>query len=139
MSDAETTYVRRSQLLRTHSVPELQEAFASLGNELADVVLHGMSDKAQQLMGVSRPLSTPPGQLWISPQCRLDQLDAGGPESATHLLMLTMPPSVECAKGFTHHTIVQIGKQIEQKLMFEQESNVRMAVREAQQFEQYVF
>lgn len=122
---AEIKYDRRSELLRTHTVPMLQETQQFLGHTLGNIVLHTMSPVAQRLMGVTKPLSTPPEHMWIAPQNHLD----GN-------VVLTQPPSNDCLKAFTHQTIIRLGADIEQKVQHERAIAIEQAITETELFEQ---
>lgn len=124
---AEDIFARRTELLREHQVPMRQEAVAFLGESLTDVLLHTMTPKAQELMGVTKPLSTPPEVLWISPTDRLN-----------HEIVLKAPCNVECLQAFTHQTIMRLGEGIEEKLEHERLALIEAAVKEAELFEQCV-
>lgn len=124
---AEDIFARRSQLLRDFQVPMRQEAVAFLGEDLTDVVLKTLTPKAQELMGVQKPLATPPAVLWIAPADRLEGE-----------LILKAPLNVEHLQAFTHQTIMQLGEGIEQKVHNFQVAETRTAVHEAKMFEQYV-
>lgn len=124
---SEDIFARRTQLLRDFQVPMRQEAVAFLGEALTDVVLHTMTPKAQELMGVTKPLSTPPEVLWISPEDRL-----------RNELVLKAPRNVEHLQAFTHQTIMRLGEGIEKKVENDQISQTKAAVDEAKMFEQLI-
>lgn len=124
---ADEIFARRNQLLRDFQVPMRQEAVAFLGESLTDVVLHTMTPKAQELMGVTQALSSPPQVLWISPDDRLHGE-----------LVLKAPRNVEHLQAFTHQTIMRLGQEIEAKVQHDHAVQTTAAVEEAKMFEQWV-
>lgn len=119
---------RRAELLQTFSVPTLEDAAESLGPVLSAVVLNTMSQKAQLLIGVQRPLSIVPDNMWIAPQTRLD----GG------RIVQTVPDRLECLQAFTHQKILEVGALIEQKWHEDKEAAIEQAKRDTELFEKYV-
>lgn len=118
---------RRAELLQTFAVPTLEDAANSLGPLLSTVVLNTMSQKAQLLMGVQRPLSTVPDSIWIAPQTRLD----GG------RIVQTVPDQLVCLQACTHKAILEMGAHIEQKMHKDKEAAVQQAKRDTELFEKF--
>lgn len=122
---SQDVFARRYELLREFQVPMRQEAVAFLGEALTDVVLHTMTPKAQELMGVTKPLSVAPDVMWLSPEDRLHDE-----------LVLKAPRNVEHLQAFTHQKILEIGEKIEEKVEKGLDLQIKNAVYEAKMFEQ---
>lgn len=121
---SEDIFARRSQLLRDSQVPMRQEAVSFLGESLTDVILNTMTPKAQELMGVTKPLSTAPELLWISPEDRLNGK-----------LVLKDAASVEHLQAFTHQRILALGEEIDIEMENNRKLQTQIALDEAEMFE----
>lgn len=117
-------FKRRDTLIKTHDLPMRQETTANLGELLGKTVLNTLTPKSKDLMGVTKPLTVPPKNLWISPS---DQLK--------NTIRMKPPTKVACLKAFTHDTILNYGIEIEQKVQNEREYLIEKAIEDTVQFE----
>lgn len=121
-----SAFERRSQLLRTNCVPGLHETTDNLGDALGKTILKTMSPVAQELMGVKKPLSTAPSQMWVDPN---DLLNSN--------VVIRPPTTSSCLKAFTHQKILEFGKDIEQKIQHERDVLVANAIGDTTEFERF--
>lgn len=121
-----STFERRTTLLRTNGVPEQHETTDNLGETLGKTILKTMSPVAQDLMGVKKPLTTVPSQMWVDPD---DLLDGN--------VVIRPPTTSGCLKAFTHQKILDFGKDIEQKIQHETAVLVDNAIGDTSEFERF--
>lgn len=121
-----SAFQRRSFLLKTNDVPGQHETTDSLGETLGKTVLKTMSPVAQDLMGVKKPLSTAPSQMWVDPN---DLLNGN--------VVIRPPTTSACLKAFTHQKILELGMDIEQKIQHETAVLVDHAIGDTTEFERF--
>lgn len=117
-------FERRTMLLRTNCVPGQHETTDNLGETLGKTILKTMSPVAQDLMGVKKPLSTAPSQMWVDPNDLLNDN-----------IVIRPPTTSACLKAFTHQKILEFGKDIEEKILHEKDVLVKNAIADTSEFE----
>lgn len=121
-----SAFERRTMLLRTNCVPGQHETTDNLGETLGKTILKTMSPVAQDLMGVKKPLSTAPSQMWVDPNDKL-----------SGEVVVRPPTTAACLKAFTHQKILEFGIEIEEKIQHETDVLVKKAIGDTSEFERF--
>ena len=119
---------RRTHLLQNKQLPSQDEVMKNLGNELGKTILNTLTPKAKELMGVAKPLSTAPDNLWISPT---DHLEGD--------IRLKPMPNTKCVKSMTHEFVMKVGEEMVTKLKNETNALIAQALEENTKFEKYYY
>lgn len=109
-----------SDFLDVRSHPTPADLERNMGKELVDIYLKTCTPIERVLFGRDKPLKGP-SKLWISPE---DHLDG-------RKVRLT-PMRTESVQALTHHGILEIGKQIEEKILVENKNAIAEAIADAE-------